>query len=91
MLSTTTIISVFTEIFTAGILLLGTVTFLRRGKSLPFGLLLLSFFAYVAFTIASQLMFNMGRGLAELILVQKYVIFSLVICSFCLWLFLSED
>ena len=96
MSSTLTIISIFAEIFAAGILISGAATFFRvfltarRGKDLFFSLVFLSFFAYVSFTLASQLMFNMGRGLTELILVQKWVYYSLIACVIFLWLFIVE-
>ena len=96
MLSTLTIVSIFTEIFAAGILVSGGITFIkqflltRKLKDLLFSLVFLSFFFYVATSLASQLMFNSGYGLAELILAQKVVFFSLVFCSLFLWLFIIE-
>lgn len=96
MLSTLTLISIFTEIFTAGILISGGITFIksffaaRRLKDLFLSLAFLSLFAYVAFVLASQLMLNSGRSLAELILVQKWVSASLVFCALFLWLFIVE-
>lgn len=96
MFSTLTIISIFTEIFTAGFLISGGLAFVRnfftsrRAKDLFFALVFLSFFAYVAASISSQLMFNLGRGLSELILVQRMVSISLVLCALFLWLFVVE-
>src|SRR3989339_240149 len=96
MLSTITLISIFTEIFAAGILILGALTFAREFlssrqlKQLYFGLTFLSLFANVGATIASQLMFNLGMGLSELILVQKIVYGSMVLCSLFLWLYIVE-
>ncbi len=96
MLSTLTIVSIFTEIFTGGILLSGALTFLRgflgdgRRKELSLSLLFLSLFTYVAAVLVSQLMFDMGRGLSELILVQRVVSVSIVLCPLFLWLFLVD-
>ena len=94
MLSTLTIVSIFTEIFAAGILISGGLSFLwmflitRRSKDLFFGLVFLSIFSYVAATIASQLMFNLGRPLAELIIAQKFVYAGILLSAFFLWLFI---
>ncbi|HVN67882.1 MAG TPA: ATP-binding protein, partial [Candidatus Sulfotelmatobacter sp.] len=44
---------------------------------------------YVAANLASQLMYNLGRPLAELILVQKCVSISTLLCAFFLWLFID--
>jgi len=96
MLSTVAIISIFTEIFAAGIVVSGGFTFIkiffstRKSKDLFFGLFLLSFFAYVAAVIFSQLMYNLGRPLVELILVQRLVFTSLAISSFFLFGFVLE-
>jgi signal transduction histidine kinase len=96
MFSTLTIISIFTEIFTAGILISGAVTFLRdfflsrRLKELFFGVLFLALFAYVTAALTSQLMFNLERPLAELILAQKIVALSAILCAAALWLFTVE-
>ena len=96
MLSTLTIVSIFTEIFTGGILVSGALTFLRgflgdgRRKELFFSLVFLSLFTYVAAVLASQLMFDMGRGLSELILVQRTVSICIALCSLFLWLFVVD-
>ncbi|MBU0671477.1 MAG: HAMP domain-containing protein [Candidatus Margulisbacteria bacterium] len=96
MLSTLTIISIFTEIFAAGILIAGAVTFLKnyfswkKLKDLLFALVFLTLFIYVAATIASQMMFNLGRGLSELILVHKGIYVSIILCAVFVWAFLIE-
>jgi signal transduction histidine kinase len=96
MFSTLTIISIFTEIFTAGILLSGAVTFLReffldrRLNKLFFAVFFLALFAYVTAALASQLMFNLERPLAELILAQKIVATAVLCCAGALWLFTVE-
>jgi len=97
MLSTLTIIGIFTEIFAAGILISGGITFLRsfiasrQLKELFFGLVLLSLFAYVASTLASQLIYNIVWGITDqLILAQKAVSISLIFSSLFLWLFVIE-
>jgi signal transduction histidine kinase len=96
MFSTLTIISIFTEIFTAGILISGAVTFLREFflgrqlKKLFFAIFFLAFFAYVSAALVSQLMFNLERPLAELILAQKIVSTAVIACACALWLFAVE-
>jgi len=95
MLSTLTIIGIFTEIFAAGILISGGLTFIRvfwltkKAKDFFLGLVFLAFFAYVAANLSLQLMYNLGRPLAELILVQKCVSVSTLLCAFFLWLFID--
>lgn len=96
MLSTLTIISIFTEIFAAGILLGGVYAFLKnylaykRLKDLFFSLVFFTFFIYVGTTIASQMMFNLGRDLSELILVHKIMFVSIIICAVFVWAFIIE-
>ncbi|OGB89328.1 hypothetical protein A2625_04085 [candidate division WOR-1 bacterium RIFCSPHIGHO2_01_FULL_53_15] len=96
MFSTLTIISIFTEIFTGGILLSGGITFLRsffltgRRRELFLSLFFLSLFVYVSAALASQLMFNLERPLTELILAQKIVSASLFLCALGIWLYIVE-
>jgi signal transduction histidine kinase len=96
MLSTLTIISIFTEIFASGILIAGGVAFFknyfsfRRPKDFFFGLVFSALFVYVAATIASQMMFNLGRDLSELILVHKGIYISIVLCAVFLGAFMFE-
>ncbi|MDI6732237.1 MAG: hypothetical protein QME05_06730, partial [Candidatus Margulisbacteria bacterium] len=96
MLSTVTIISIFIEIFAAGILIAGAWSLIkkyfsqRQANALYAGLFFLSFFFYIGATIASQMMFNLGRDLSELILVQKAVSISLILCGLFLWGFIFE-
>jgi len=96
MLSTLTIISIFTEIFTAGILISGTISFIksyllsRQLKDLFFSLVFLSLFGYTTANLGSQLMFNSGWSLGDLIMVQKLVSGSIVLCGTFLWLFLAQ-
>ncbi len=96
MLTTLTIIGIFMEIFASGILLAGAITFLKnyfsnkKIKDLFFGLVFFTFFGYVAATVASQLMLNLGRGLSELILVHKGISVDIVLCAFFLWAFITE-
>ena len=97
MLSTITIISVFTEIFAAGILISGGLTFLHKyfvpphqRKDLFLSGLFLTLFAFLAATLASQLMFNLGRPLAELIAMQKWVSGSLLLSSLLLLAYIVE-
>ena len=96
MLSNLTIVSIFTEIFAAGILASGAITFIkqfilaRKSKDLFFGLVFLSLFLYVAASLASQLMLNSGWSLGDRITGQKVVYLSLVFCSFFLWSFIIE-
>ena len=96
MLSTITIISIFIEIFASGILIAGAVTFLknffvnRKLKDFFSGMVFLTFFFYVSSSIASQMMFNFGRGLSELILVHKIIYISLILCAGFIWVFIFE-
>ncbi|KPJ68923.1 hypothetical protein AMJ44_05115 [candidate division WOR-1 bacterium DG_54_3] len=96
MLTTLAIISIFTEIFAAGILIAGAAAFLKnyfsykRVKDLFFSLVFFTFFVYVASSIASQMMFNLGRELSELILVHKGISISLVFCAVFIWAFIIE-
>lgn len=96
MLTTLTIISIFTEIFASGILIAGALALLKnyfsnkRLKDLFFSLVFLALFVYVAASIASQMMFNLGRELSELILVHKGISISLVLCAVFVWCFILE-
>lgn len=96
MFSTLTIISIFMEIFTAGIMISGGLAFLwnarlrRSFKDLFLGLIFLSTFSYVAAVLSSQLMNNLGRPLADLIVAQKVVSISILLGGFFIWLFLVE-
>ncbi|MBN3033059.1 MAG: HAMP domain-containing protein [Candidatus Saganbacteria bacterium] len=96
MFSTLTIISIFAEIFAAGILLSGVAAFLRSGwllrrlKDLFLAFFFFSLFVYVAAALTSQLMFNLERPLAELIAAQKTVSAAIIFCAFSLWLFTVE-
>ncbi|MBI5399524.1 HAMP domain-containing protein [Candidatus Saganbacteria bacterium] len=96
MFSTTTIISIFTEIFAAGILGAGVFTFLisyftrKKTKDLALFFVFLSLFFHVAATLVSQMMFNFGRDLSELIFIHKSIYTSLIICGFFIWVFIGE-
>ncbi|MCU0640908.1 MAG: ATP-binding protein [Candidatus Margulisbacteria bacterium] len=96
MLSNLTIISIFTEIFTAGILISGSLTFARsfllsrRYKDLCFSLVLWFLFQYVALGIFSQLMYDLGWKVPQLIPIQRWGYTSLALCAFSLWLFITE-
>ncbi len=96
MLSTITIISIFTEIFTAGMLAAGAYSFFARfiagkkRKDLYLALALGTFFIYVTLTVASQMMFGLGRPLSEHILIQKLLAINILLAIFILYLFISE-
>ncbi|OGC25411.1 hypothetical protein A2291_00715 [candidate division WOR-1 bacterium RIFOXYB2_FULL_42_35] len=96
MLSTLTIISIFTEIFACGFLVTGAVIFLKKYfsekkiKSLFFSLFFLALFFNVAAGISSQLMFNLGSGLSRLILVYKSISITTVLSALFLWGFVLE-
>ncbi|NQT29653.1 MAG: HAMP domain-containing protein [Candidatus Saganbacteria bacterium] len=96
MLTTLTIISIFTEIFAAGIMLAGAAAFIKnyfsakKLKDLFFGLVFFTFFLYVSATIASQMMFNLGTDLSALILLNKGIYISIVLCALFLWVFIVE-
>src|SRR3989339_26921 len=96
MLTNLTIINIFTEIFAAGVLFAGALTLLRNAvvgrklKDFFFGLIFFSLFGSAALTVASQIMFNLGRDLSELILVHKWIYVNFVLCSVLLWCFIVE-
>ncbi|MBN2058163.1 MAG: HAMP domain-containing protein [Candidatus Saganbacteria bacterium] len=95
-LTTINVLSIFAEIFAAGLLLAGALAFLRKYlaqrqfKDICFALVFFCFFFYVAATIASQMMFSLGSDLAARIMLQKWVYVSIVLCSFFLWCYLLE-
>ncbi len=96
MLKDITIISIFTEIFASGILIAGALALIakffseKRLRDLIFGLVFLTFFLYVAASIALQLMYNLGRPLSELISAHKGISVSLLVCAFFIWAFIIE-
>ena len=93
MFSTITIISIFTEIFASGILMVGSYVFIRKylekrektdfQLSLIFG----SFTLFVIGAVASQMMFNIGASLSSLILLQRTLYLFLLICGFFVYRF----
>lgn len=96
MLSTLTIVNIFSEIFAAGFLIAGAVVFFKnflsfkKAKDFFFAIIFLSLFVYVAATIISQMMFNLGREVSELIRVNRIIYVSMVLCSVFVWAFLVE-
>lgn len=96
MLSTLTIVSIFIEIFSAGILFASVYTFLeryfssRKRKDLYLVFLLLFFSLYVALTITGEMMYNVGRSLTDLIILQKFISSVLIVGSLFIWLFIVE-
>jgi signal transduction histidine kinase len=96
MLSTLTIISIFTEIFATGILLAGAYTLTRRYLAerkrgdLFLGFVFLLFAVYVALTVASQMMYNLERPLSELIAIHKLINFVITATALFLWFYLLE-
>ncbi|MCX5750623.1 MAG: cache domain-containing protein, partial [Candidatus Saganbacteria bacterium] len=94
MLSTLAIVSIFIEIFIAGILISGAITFFRFSKENEnrkdaFLAFVLLFFALkTIFTIISQMAFNLGRPLSELMAINRFVSVDLVVTVFFVWLFL---
>jgi signal transduction histidine kinase len=96
MLTTLTIISVFAEIFAAGILIAGILTFIkdyllhRKIQDIALSLLFATLFVYIALTLTSQMMFNLSRDLAELILIHRLIYSALVIAAVLVWVFTCE-
>lgn len=94
MLTSIAIISIFTEIFTAGILIAGAYVFFNRGrftrkpKDLLAGLFFLLVFIYVAAAIAAQMLFNMGQELGLQMLVYKIMFAALSLSEAAFWLFI---
>ncbi|MBI5701121.1 HAMP domain-containing protein [Candidatus Saganbacteria bacterium] len=95
MLSTVAIISIFAEIFACGILLSGAFAFIKRflrgrqNKDLVLSLLFLSFFAFVGLMLASELLYNLGKPIENIIFLQKLIAFDLVTGSFLVFLFIK--
>jgi two-component system NtrC family sensor kinase len=96
MLSTVNIITIFVEIFTAGMLVAGMFSFLARFLKqkqivdLYLGLFFLFFTGYVAGNLVSQLIFNLGASLSSLILVERFILVFLLLNTAAGWLFFSE-
>ena len=96
MFSTITIISIFVEIFASGILAVGSYVlfrrFLEKGEKgdLYLSLLFLFFTVFVVGTVASQMLFNIGAQLSTLMLLQKAVYLSLLICVYFVFRFACE-
>src|SRR3989339_636683 len=96
MLSTLAIISIFTEIFAAGVLVAGGGALWKnfaRQKSLPdlwFGLAFLALFTYVAAIIASQIMFNLGLETSWLVYLYKAMVIGLLVAGTALWAYILD-
>ncbi|MBU0501655.1 MAG: hypothetical protein KJ811_00215, partial [Candidatus Margulisbacteria bacterium] len=96
MLSTLAIISIFTEIFAAGILVAGAGAFFKRFFALKktadlfLGLVFFCLFIYVSATIASQMLFNLGREVSLLIFIHKIIYISLAFCAVMIWFYVIE-
>ncbi|MFH1387118.1 MAG: ATP-binding protein [bacterium] len=96
MFSVITIISLFTEIFAAGILISGGMTFFGRFVkakeriNLFLSLLFFFLFLYVTANISSQLMVNLNWKLSVIILSQKLVLTFLIVATIFLWLYLAD-
>ena len=94
MLSSLTIISIFTEIFIAGILVAGAVTFFRKHgesesrKDAFLGFILVFFAVRIILIIVSQMAFNFGRPLSELIVINRFISLTTLGIIFLIWLFL---
>jgi len=96
MLSTIAIISIFTEIFAAGIIIAGAITLLKEYlqdkklqdlfSAIAFSLL----FIYIACIICSQLMFNYGVAVATLLNINKLMVMCLTGAAVFLWGFTLE-
>jgi len=99
MFSLATIISIYAEIFTAGIFLgslAGIILKYRASKQkqksdIYLSFVFLCYILYIAGTIISQLMFNYDRPLSDLIIINKIISFDMIFCSFFLGLFIIED
>ena len=96
MLSTLAIISIFTEIFAAGVLVAGGgalwKNFVKEKKlsDLWFGLAFFSLFIYVAAIIASQIMFNLGLETSWLVYLYKTTVISLLVAGTALWAYVVD-
>lgn len=87
MLSTLTILSIFIEIFTALVLISGSITFIKRyiqtkeKAALQLGIIFLSFCLYLAGSLVSQLMFSAESRISALMLLQRFDHSMLAVCS----------
>lgn len=93
MLSTLAVISIFAEIFAAGVLLSGAFTFFKKFfrerslKDLFLSFVFLSYFIYVFLMLASQILYNLEKPIAVLIILQKIITVDLIIGSFLVLVF----
>ncbi len=96
MLSTLAIISIFTEIFTGGILFSGALTFLKKffsqkqRKDLAISLVFFAFTIFIAVTIVSQLLYNLGKPVASLMMLQKIIACDLLFGSLFVLFFIKS-
>lgn len=93
MLSTLATISIFAEIFAAGILLSGVFAFFKkfikekRLKDLLLSFIFLSYFVYVFLMLASQILYNLEKPISVLITLQKIISSDLIAGSLLVLVF----
>jgi len=96
MLSTLTIVGIFTEIFAGGILVAGFFAFLKKfflekeTKDLALSFLFLIFSLFLGLMLASQLLYNIGGQISTLITLQKLISISLIFGSLFVFIFIKE-
>lgn len=96
MLSTLSILCIFTEIFACGVLFIGVFAFLKKfwdqriSKDLALSFVMLTFSIYIGLTIASQLLFNLGTTVSVLMMIQKAIAWDLIIGSLFVLIFINE-
>ncbi|MCX5727030.1 MAG: ATP-binding protein [Candidatus Saganbacteria bacterium] len=96
MLTTLAIVSIFLEIFSAGILFAGVYTFLERHSQskarsdLYLAALFFLFSSFIALTIISEVMYNIGFSILGQMFVQKLMHILLTIGALSIWLFICE-
>lgn len=96
MFSTLTILSLFAEIFTAGVLITGSYVFVRlylqkHGRvNLYLGLIFSFFSFYVIGVVSSQLMTNIGTDVALNMLIQRLINAMLIFSAVSVVIFAAE-
>ncbi|OGC06880.1 hypothetical protein A2526_04950 [candidate division WOR-1 bacterium RIFOXYD2_FULL_36_8] len=95
MLPTIVIITIFTEIFSVGVLLFTSFAFgkkffeQKQKKDFILSLALFSFAIYPCLIIISQMLYNLGTPLSSLIFIQRLISYNLILDAFLILLFIK--
>jgi signal transduction histidine kinase len=93
MFSIINLVIVFIEMFAAGILIAGIVSFLKKyisdrlKKDLYLSVVSLIFFIFITLTVITQISYNLGRPFLELSLLVKLLSTSVLLLSLFLWIY----